>query len=422
MKTLEVKDLDLHGSDIHQNSFNVKRFYEKLFNSECCSVSLSDSFDLPLFEYCVKNFTFIYHSGFIMPASSLKKELNVKNILSNIEKKKQPNFYFFHEEYIITLVLNDRNNKEDDRDDDDNDVEFIMPDIASKHLEESLEDKKQNSKKIDTNNTKININIYYPNYKFLTKEFKDKFKFLEKFKIQEQKKHCISVLMKNRYDDYDFEPLDIKVPEIDLGLNYGEGFKTVYDDIVRKLKKNNKGLYMFHGDPGTGKSSFIKYLTSVIDKEFIFIPTSFIEKFISDPDIFSILIKKKKCVIILEDAEKILISRERQDNEYISTILNLSDGILADMIQASVIITHNCDDAKIDKALKRKGRTMVDYRFNKLSMNDAKKLARSLKLSEAQVDSIKESMSLSEIYNIDDENKYYKDEENENRVIGFGKK
>jgi ATP-dependent 26S proteasome regulatory subunit len=227
--------------------------------------------------------------------------------------------------------------------------------------------------------------------------------------------------MKNRYEEYDFEPLDVKIPKIDLELNYGENFKPIYDKIIQKLKTNNKGLYMFHGEPGTGKSSFIKYLTSVIDKEFIFIPTSFIEKFISDPDIFSILVKKKKCVIILEDAEKILVSRERQDNEYISTILNLSDGILSDMIQASVVITYNCDDAKIDKALKRKGRTMIDYKFDKLSIDDSKKLAKTLKFTDSQINSIKEPMSLSEIYNINDDNKYYKEEEKSDRIVGFGK-
>ena len=66
--------------------------------------------------------------------------------------------------------------------------------------------------------------------------------------------------------------------------------------LHRKDWYEKKGIpytlgFMFHGEPGTGKSSFIKYLTSVVDKEFIFIPTSFIEKFISDPNIFSILVK-----------------------------------------------------------------------------------------------------------------------------------
>jgi ATP-dependent 26S proteasome regulatory subunit len=226
-------------------------------------------------------------------------------------------------------------------------------------------------------------------------------------------------LIKNQYGEYDFEPLDIKVPKVNLELNYGKEFADdVYKKIVHKLKNNNKGLYMFHGEPGTGKSSFIKYLTTVVKKEFIFVPTSFIERFISDPDIFAILLRRKNCVLILEDAEKILISRDKEDNQLISTLLNISDGILSDILEASVILTYNCDETKIDKALKRKGRTMVDYKFNKLPLEDTKKLAEHLKID---VEKIKEPMTLSEIYNMEDENKFYTDESGDNkRIIGFG--
>jgi broad-specificity NMP kinase len=253
---------------------------------------------------------------------------------------------------------------------------------------------------------------------------KDEFAFMEEYIIDEKERNCVHVLIKNIYGEYDFEPLDIKIPQIDISLNYGESFSPIYDKIVHKLKNNNKGLYMFHGDPGTGKSSFIKYLSKQIDKDFIFIPSNFIDKFISDPDIFSILLKKKKSVIILEDAEKILISREREDNQHISTILNISDGILSDILEISVIITYNCDDTKIDKALKRKGRTMIDYMFKKLNVNDSKKLAEYLSFKKEQIDNIKEPMSLSEIYNMNDENKFYdeNDLEDKKRIIGFGGK
>jgi aconitase B len=121
----------------------------------------------------------------------------------------------------------------------------------------------------------------------------------------------------------------------------------------------------------------------------------------------------------LEDAEKILISREKEDNQFISTLLNISDGILSDILEASVILTYNCDDTKIDKALKRKGRTMVDYKFNKLNVDESKKLATHIKVD---VDKIQEPMTLSEIYNLEDENKFYEEEEKDNKkIIGFGK-
>jgi hypothetical protein len=144
MKTLEVKNLDLHASDPHQNNFNAKRFYEQLYKTECCSMSFSESFELTLLEHCMKNYTFVYHSGFTMSVSSLDKELNVKNILSNIDKKKQPNFYFFDEEYIMVLALNDRNEKYAYYGDDDYD--YMMPDTNT-IVAETSEEQKENRKK-----------------------------------------------------------------------------------------------------------------------------------------------------------------------------------------------------------------------------------------------------------------------------------
>jgi hypothetical protein len=414
MKTLKLENVDLHAADPHQKSFNTKRYYERIYGAESCSMTFVESFDLSLLEYCLDNFVFVYHSGFNMSLDGLKRKINKKNIFNYINIKNKPNFYFFNDDYIFVLNVMDKEDRETYHHGDD-DTSFLYPDITS-----SKDDVDDNDKKINSINSKITVTVYYPNYKFLS-NLSEKFLFLEKFKIKYNKRDFVSVLMKDVYGEYDFIPLDIKVPKFDVELNYGKKFVPIYEKTIDRLKNRNKGLYMFHGESGTGKSSFIKHLTTVVDKEFIFVPTSFIEKFVSDPEIFSILIKRKRCVLILEDAEKILISRERQDNEYISAILNLSDGILSDMLEASIIITYNCDDTKIDKALKRKGRTMVDYKFDKLCIEDSKKLAKSLKINSKKIDSIQEPMSLSEIYNINDDNRFYDDEEKDNRIVGFGK-
>jgi hypothetical protein len=411
MKTLKIENLDLHASDMHGHTFNCKRYFEKVYNMECSSFNLEETFDISIIDVFFKKYDFIYHSTFSLTVDGIKDEFTSKNILNYLSFKKKPNFYFKHKDYVILANISDKN------DEDDNVGRFDDDDIIV--VKGSSEEVKKMKKNINDNNSKVYITIYYPSNKIFD-SMKNDFSFMEDYIIPEKDKNFVSILIKNQYGDYDFEPLDIKVPNINLELNYGKKFLDIYKKIVHKIKNNNKGLYMFHGDPGTGKSSFIKYLTTVIDKEFIFIPSNFIDKFISDPDIFSILLRRKKSVIILEDAEKILISRETDDNQFISTLLNLSDGILSDMLEVSVILTYNCDDTKIDKALKRKGRTMVDYRFGKLSVEESKLLAESLNFTEEQVKDIKEPMSLSEIYNMNDENKFYEDESNKKRVIGFG--
>lgn len=410
MENFTIKGLDLHGPDTHNSGFNYKKYYEQVYNQESSSLNLIESFNMSVLKIFFEKFTFICHSACNYSLDGLKNFSSTTNFIDSVSVKRKPTFYFKHKDYIIWANVVDRNNKDGEGIDDDYEPIF---------LKKGSFNKKSFSKYINKNNSKVYVGVIYPSSLFLT-SIEEEFSFLDKYKIVDKGRNYVSVLIKNQYGEYDFEPLDIKVPKTDIELNYGENFsKDVYKKIVHKLKNNNKGLYMFHGDPGTGKSSFIKHLTTVVKKEFIFIPTSFIEKFISDPDIFAILIRKKNSVLILEDAEKILISREKEDNQFISTLLNISDGILSDILEASVILTYNCDDTKIDKALKRKGRTMVDYRFNKLNVDESKKLAKHIKVD---VDKIQDPMTLSEIYNLEDENKFYEEDEKDNKkIIGFGK-
>jgi len=52
---------------------------------------------------------------------------------------------------------------------------------------------------------------------------------------------------------YELRPANIKDFDIDIKLNYGDDFVNKYDNIVGKLKNNKHGLFIFHGEAGTGK-------------------------------------------------------------------------------------------------------------------------------------------------------------------------
>jgi len=422
MKFLKLgKDLDLHAPDQHGHSFNIKRYYELEYGYESSSLNIFQYFDISLLEYFFSNFEFIYHSTITLNVKGFDDKLTKDNFLNFLNVKKRPNFYFKHDDSIIVLSIVDNDNQDGCENSEDVLNDNYVQQMIDDEEEESSLNIKNVYKNINKMNSKIHVSLHYPSNKIFDSWMKD-FSFLQKYVLADTKKNQVCVLMKNQYGEYDFEPLNIKVPKINLELNYGQSFGSIYDKIVNKLSNINKGLYMFHGPPGTGKSSFIKHLTSVIDKEFIFIPATFLEKFISDPDLFSILIRRKKCILILEDAEKILISRDDQENQFISTLLNISDGILSDILEASIILTFNCEHTKIDKALRRKGRTMIDYKFDKLKVEEAKKMAKYLNLSEELLNSINEPMTLSEIYNMSDDNKFYNEDDNKSKVIGFGVK
>ena len=205
-----------------------------------------------------------------------------------------------------------------------------------------------------------------------------------------------NIFMVNQdYGNFNFSKFNINLPEtFDIGLNYGKNFESVSEKIIKSLHENSSGLYMLHGRPGTGKTTYIRYLASVLKKDVIFFPTSFVDE-ITNPSILSLLKKKQDCVMILEDAEKALTKRSLSDQpSLVSTLLNMTDGILGDILKLNVIVTYNCDRQDIDEALLRKGRLKAEYSFQGLKQDDAKKLIKKLDIDIKPED----NMTLADIY------------------------
>ena len=205
-----------------------------------------------------------------------------------------------------------------------------------------------------------------------------------------------NIFMVNQdYGNFNFSKFNINLPEpFDIELNYGKNFESVSEKIIKSLNENSSGLYMLHGRPGTGKTTYIRYLASVLKKDVIFFPTSFVDE-ITNPSILSLLKKKQDCVMILEDAEKALTKRSLSDQpSLVSTLLNMTDGILGDILKLNVIVTYNCDRQDIDEALLRKGRLKAEYSFQGLKQDEAKKLIKKLDIDIKPED----NMTLADIY------------------------
>ena len=185
-------------------------------------------------------------------------------------------------------------------------------------------------------------------------------------------------------------------------------------DTIQGKNDNNAKLVLLHGLAGTGKTTYLKYLAHELGKKVLFLPPVMAESIVN-PDFVPFLMENKDCVLIIEDAEKVIGDRKDSGSSVgVSNLLNLSDGILGDILNIHVIATFNMDKEKIDSALLRKGRLIAEHKFDKLNVEDTNILIKHLGMDNV----VGEEMTLADIYNINTEQ--YKTEEVKPK-IGFGR-
>jgi ATP-dependent 26S proteasome regulatory subunit len=131
---------------------------------------------------------------------------------------------------------------------------------------------------------------------------------------------------------------------------------------------------LLHGLPGTGKTTYLRYLIGKIKKRVLFVSPS-VAGDIMNPDFIQLLVGNPNSVLIIEDAENVITDRKLSNNASVSNLLNISDGLLADFLNVQLICTFNSSLTMIDSALLRKGRLIAKHEFGKLSIEKAQRLS-----------------------------------------------
>lgn len=220
--------------------------------------------------------------------------------------------------------------------------------------------------------------------------------YLEKYISSEAK---ISLLLKEG-QDLVFKSHTIKPLALDLATMYNDDFLPVHQKIKGSLSDGNKGLVLLHGLAGSGKTNYIKWLTAQIpNKNFIFVPNNLIGA-LADPQFMSMLIDNKNSVLVLEDCENYIAERVGGGNtsDVVSTILNIADGILSDVLECQFICTFNADLMDIDHALLRHGRLIAEYQFGALTVDKANAYLASV----GKDITVDQPMTLANVSNIDE--------------------
>jgi len=138
--------------------------------------------------------------------------------------------------------------------------------------------------------------------------------------------------------------------------------------------------------------------------------------------------EQRDCILLIEDAEPLLESRSggAADGRStgISNLLNITDGILNDILGLMVIATFNIDIGKIDSALLRPGRLIARKEFKRMSELQTENLAAALGMEKPDIDLNKYPITLAEFYNNRKEKNIllhsYTNEAASRPQIGFG--
>ncbi|RAR73836.1 AAA family ATPase [Flavobacterium aciduliphilum] len=262
------------------------------------------------------------------------------------------------------------------------------------------------------------VSIEYSSvYFFHTEEQKELvnelFEEAKKF-LYSTKKTTDICLIYNQNGELNTQPVEIKKPKIDFNIHYNEDFHLIHKEIVKQLnKKDTNGLYLFHGQPGTGKSTYIKFLIHQLKKKVIFISPKMAGE-LDNLNMTPFLLNNKNTVFVIEDAEELITSREEVRNSNLSMLLNLTDGLLGESLGIQIIATFNTDVKNIDKALLRKGRLSQIYEFKPLSIERTNKLLNTLGITET----VNQSLPVADIFNFEKENHYTPVLK---KAVGFGK-
>jgi len=166
-------------------------------------------------------------------------------------------------------------------------------------------------------------------------------------------------------------------------LAYGDGALSWIEEFSKSTLAKAGGITILDGPPGTGKSTLIAELMRRLCQTHVFYVLSVGEQnAMSDPRMVKFWQDQngrhphEVKVVVMEDAEKILFQRRSDNNESVSALLNIADGLMGQMLRLHVLATLNQGMDQLDPAILRPGRLRTYRNVGFLSRENAVKLAK----------------------------------------------
>jgi len=177
----------------------------------------------------------------------------------------------------------------------------------------------------------------------------------------------------------EIEPITLKEDSESIDLFYSSNTMKKIDKAIKGIKKADKGLSIFYGERGTGKTSIINYLASKLDRIVIFIPSNMIEHTINNPEFRKFIKKYEKPILVIDDCEIFVGESYMKSTPFSNNVLQMVDGFLSDTMNANIVAILNVEDEdEIDPSLLECNGLIEAVKFEPLSAEEANDLAKYL--------------------------------------------
>lgn len=170
------------------------------------------------------------------------------------------------------------------------------------------------------------------------------------------------------FEDISLTPEDRKDPK-DSFYPWLEGGVEAY---LERYTKSPSPILLMAGPPGTGKTSLLRHFMFRYQSMGYRANISYDERILDSDSMFvDFIVSKRPSILVVEDADVLLTSRESDMNKMISRFLNVADGLIP-LHNKKIVFTTNLNDfQRIDMALTRPGRCFDFMHCRALSSSEA---------------------------------------------------
>jgi hypothetical protein len=186
--------------------------------------------------------------------------------------------------------------------------------------------------------------------------------------------------------------------------NYHPSVIEDIDHVLASFKKDPPPgrICILNGEPGTGKTHLIRSMFSELDCVFLVMPSNLIAS-LDGPDFLPLLISvrdehEKPIIMVIEDGDTCLVPRKNDNISSVTSLLNLSDGILGAILDIKMIISTNADIKDVDRAIMRKGRLCKHIEVGPLPYEQANRVYQRLMKDDSSTLVYSKYYTLAEIY------------------------